>query len=260
MKICLNTSSTYQMAHKSLQPGETLEALSCGDLSIIQRKNGYRFSIDAYLLAAFVEEKPETRILDIGSGSGVISVLLAAIKKLCVTGVEVQKDMAEMSQRSIYLAGLEDRVEIVCTDIKAYDEKRFDAIVTNPPYRPVSTGRINPEKNKAISRHEILIDLDTLMRRSYELLNPSGRFYIVYPPWRLPDLVSSMRSINIEPKRMMFVYSDMDSGPEICLVSGLKDGGKELRIERPFVIYSQHGVYTQDMQDVFTKLSLPKSH
>ena len=248
------------MAHKSLQQGETLEVLSCGDLSIIQRKNGYRFSLDAYLLAAFLEEKPGTRILDIGSGSGVISLLLAAIKGLSVTGVEVQEDMAEMSQRSIHLAGLDDRVEIVCADIKDYDQQRFDAIVTNPPYRPVATGRINPENTKAVSRHEILLDLDTLMKRSHELLRPSGRFYIVYPSRRLPDLITSMRSFNIEPKRMIFVYSDMNSGPEICLVSGLKDGGRELRIEKPFVIYSQQGVYTQEMQDVFTKLNLPKRH
>jgi tRNA1Val (adenine37-N6)-methyltransferase len=242
------------MAHKFLQPGETLEVLSCGDLSIIQKKNGYRFSVDAYLLAAFVEEKPGMRILDIGSGSGVISMLLAAIKGLCVTGVEVQEDMAEMSQRSVRLAGLDDRVRIVCRDIKDYDDQLFDAIVTNPPYRPVATGRINPEKNKAVSRHEILLDLDTLMKRSWELLGPSGRFYIVYPAWRLPDLIVSMRSCNIEPKRMIALYSDMNSGPEICLVSGSKDGGRELRIERPFVIYSQQ------MHDVFTKLSLPKSH
>jgi len=248
------------MAHKSLQTGETLEMLSCGDLPIIQSKNGYRFSLDAYLLAAFAEEKPGTRVLDIGSGSGVISVLLAAIKGLCVTGVEVQEDMVEMSLRSIHLAGLDDRIEIVRSDIKEYDQHRFDAIVTNPPYRPLATGRINPEKNKALARHEILLDLDTLMKRSYELLGPSGRFYIVYPSRRLPDLVTSMRFYKIEPKRMIFVYSDMNSGPEICLVSGVKDGGQELRIERPFVIYSQHGVYTQEMQDVFTKLSLAKSH
>ena len=260
MRICLNTSSTYQMAHNIMQPGETLEVLSCGDLSIIQKKSGYRFSVDAYLLAAFVEEKPGIRVLDIGSGSGVISILLAAIKGLCATGVEVQEDMAEMSQRSVHLSGLDNRVRIVCTDIKHYDEQRFDAIVTNPPYRPVATGRINPEKNKALSRHEILLDLDTLMERSYELLKPSGRFYIVYPAWRLPDLIVSMRSFNIEPKRMIVVYSDMNSGPEICLVSGIKDGGRELRIERPFVIYSQQGVYSWEMHDVFTKLSLPKSH
>ncbi|MBN2297268.1 MAG: methyltransferase [Deltaproteobacteria bacterium] len=239
---------------------ETLDTLSCGDLSILQKKSGYRYSFDAYLLAAFVSEKPGTEILDIGSGCGVIALLLAAIKDLNVTGVEIQEEMVEMSMRSVHMANLENTVNIVCSDIKDYSGKTFDAVVTNPPYRPVSTGRINPDQNKAVARHELMLDLDTLMKKSYELLRPSGRFYIVYPAWRLPDLLSSMRSSGIEPKSMVIVYSDMDSAAEICLVSGMKDAGKELNIARPFIVYSDKGIYTVEMQEVFTSLALPKSH
>lgn len=260
MKNSLSVLSRYQMEHDLLETGETLGCLSCGDLSIIQKKDGYRFSLDAYLLAAFVEEKPGREVLDIGSGSGVISIMLAAIKGLHLTGVEVQEDMARMSRRSVEFANLQEKVRIVCCDIKEYNEQQFDAVVTNPPYRPVATGRINPQKNKAVSRHEILIDLDTLIKRSYELLRPSGCFYIVYPAWRLPDLITSMRVNNIEPKRMIFVCSDINASPEICLVSGLKDGGRELRIAKPFIVYSKQGSYTQEMQEIFTGLTLPKSH
>ncbi len=237
-----------------------MDSLSCGNLSILQKRNGYRYSLDAYLLAAFVEEREGAEILDIGSGSGVISLLLAGMKGLQVTGVEIQEDMAEMSSRSVALARLQDKVRMVCVDIRTYTGQRYDAIVTNPPYRPVQTGRINQDNSRAVSRHEILIDLETLMKRSYELLKPSGRFYIVYPAWRLPDLVFSMRTNNIEPKRMMLVYSRMNSDAEICLVSGVKDGGRELAVERPFFVYSPEGSYTREMEEVFRSLNPPKSH
>jgi len=244
----------------SKKDNETLDTLSLGGLSILQKKSGYRYSFDAYLLASSVSGKPETEILEIGSGCGVIAILLAAIKGMLVTGVEIQEEMAEMSRRSVLMANLGERVSIVCSDIKDYHARSFDAIVTNPPYRPISTGRINPDQNKAVARHELMIDLDTLMKRSYELLRPSGKFYIVYPAWRLPDLFFSMRKNGIEPKTMMIVYSNMNSSAEICLVSGMKDAGKELIIERPFIVYSDKGNYTREMQEVFTDLTLPKSH
>ena len=239
---------------------ETLDTLSCGGIAVLQKKNGYRYSLDAYLLAAFVSERPGTEILDIGSGSGVIALLLASVKGMHVTGVEIQEEMAEMSRRSVKMAGLSDRLHIVHGNIKDFSGKSFDAIVTNPPYRPVSAGRINPDKSKAVSRHELLIDLDTLMIKAYELLRPSGRFYIIYPAWRLPDLFFSMRSNGIEPKTMMSIHSHMNSPAELCLISGMKGAGRELSIARPFFVYSGKGTYTVQMQDVFAKLALPKSH
>jgi len=248
------------MATCSKKDDETLDTLSCGGIAVLQKKNGYRYSLDAYLLAAFVSERPGTEVLDIGSGSGVIALLLASVKGMHVTGVEIQEEMAEMSRRSVEMAGLADRIHIVHGDIKDFSGKSFDAIVTNPPYRPVSAGRINPDTNKAVSRHELLIDLDSLMKKAYELLKPSGRFYIVYPAWRLPDLFFSMRSSGIEPKTMMSIHSRTDLPAEICLISGMKDAGRELSIVRPFFVYSDKGTYTGQMQDVFAHLALPKSH
>lgn len=239
---------------------ETLDSLACGNLYVLQKKHGYRYSLDAYLLAAFVDEPPGTHLIDIGSGSGIISILLATMKSHHVTGIEIQDDMAEMSERSVELAGLQDRVNIVCADIREYRGQRFDAVVSNPPYRPVRAGRINNDRKRAVARHEISLDLETLLSCSYELLNPGGRFYLVYPVWRLPDLVTSMRLNRIEPKKILFVHSTPSSSAEISLVCGLKDGGKELSVCRPFYVFARQGIYTTEMEKVFKGLELPKSH
>lgn len=239
---------------------ETLDSLACSGLCVLQKKQGYRYSLDAYLLAAFADETPGSEVVDVGSGSGVLSILLAAVKGQRVTGVEIQDDMAEMSQRSVELAGLQDRVRIVHADVREYRGQRFDAVVTNPPYRPVSTGRINHDQGRAIARHEISLDLETLLKCSYDLLKQGGRFYLVYPAWRMPDLISAMRAGRIEPKRIMFVHSTPSSSAEIVLVSGLKDGGRELNVCRPFFVFARQGVYTKEMERVFRALELPKSH
>lgn len=242
------------------QEDETLDSLACSGLYVLQKKQGYRYSLDAYLLSAFVDEAPGSEVVDVGSGSGVLSILLAAVKDHRVTGVEVQHDMAEMSQRSVELAGLQDRVRIVHADVREYRGQRFDAVVTNPPYRPLSTGRISRDQGRAMARHEISLDLETLLACSYELLKPGGRFYLVYPAWRLPDLIVTMRAGRIEPKRAKFVHSTPSSSAEIVLVSGLKDGGKELKVCSPFFVFARQGVYTKEMERVFRALELPKSH
>ncbi len=243
-----------------IDPGkdETLDSLSCGSLFILQKKKGYRYSIDSYLLGAFVDEAPGTEVLEIGSGSGVVCLLLSSMKDLHVTGIEIQEDLAEMSRRSIEHSGLSDKVRISCCDIRDYSGPRFDAIVTNPPYRPLKTGRINPDSSKAIARHEISLDLDVLLKRSYELLRPQGRLYIVYPAWRIPDLLYTMRLRKIEPKRMRCVYTSSTRAAEICLVCAVRDGGREFAIESPLVIYNEDRTYHRDMEGVFKDLSLPK--
>lgn len=237
---------------------ETLDTLTCGNLSILQKRKGYRYSLDAYLLAAFVEEKPGTRVLEIGSGSGVVSILLAAMKGLAVTGVEIQRGLAEMSMRSVQRAGLADQVNIKCCDIRDYSGRKVEAIVTNPPYRPLDTGRINPDSEKAIARHELALDLEGVLQKAHEMLVPGGRFYIVYPAWRLPDLLCSMRSRHIEPKHVQCVHTSAGSSAEICLVRGLRDGGKECSVGRPIFVYTEEGTYHKEVAEVFRSLSLHK--
>lgn len=242
----------------TLHPDETLDALSCGSLSIFQKKKGYRYSLDAYLLGAFVEEAAGTEMIEIGSGSGVVSILLAAMKGLHMLGIEIQPDLAEMSGRSVERAGLQGTVRIVCKDVRDYSGPAVDAIVTNPPYRPLDTGRINPDNQKAVARHEISLDLSALLKKSHELLKPGGRFYIVYPSWRLPDLFCTMRSCRIEPKGMRCAYTSFDRTSEICLVCGIRDGGRELTIESPLLIFSGKGAYHDDMESVFRDLRFLK--
>jgi len=238
---------------------ETLDSLACGGISLFQKKRGYRYSLDAYLLASFVREAPGTEALEIGSGSGVVSLLLAALKGLSLTGVEIQEPMAEMSRRSVGLAGLADRVWIVAGDIREYAGPRVDVVVANPPYRPRKTGRVNPDGGRAVARHEISLTLEELMGRARDLLRNRGRLYLVYPAWRLADLMSAMRSHRIEPKEIMLVHSTPRSGARICLVCGVKNGGRELRVHSPFFVFSQEKVYTAEMEEVFRRLALPET-
>lgn len=254
MKECSTRSSISRTKPREVLDGETLAALTCGGLSVIQKRDGYRFSLDAYLLAAFVDEKPGAHILEIGSGSGVIAMLLAKIKHLKVTGVEVQSDMAAMSRRSVELNGLKALVDVICSDIKDYRGRKVSAVIANPPYRPINTGRLNPMNTRAIARHELRLDLDTLMESTYAYLSRLGRFYCIYPAWRLADLVSAMRSHHLEPKRLTMVHSSLDGPAELCLIMGVKDGGKELKVDAPLCVYTLDGIYSEEMTEVFRTL------
>jgi len=237
---------------------ETVDSLPCGNLLILQKKNGYRYSIDSYLLAAFVEEIPGTEALEIGSGSGVVSILTAAAKDLNVTGVEIQEEMADMSVRSVMMAGLSDKVRIVCCDIKNYPGPKVDVVLTNPPFRPLDTGRVNPIREKAVARHELSLNLDTLIRKAYKLVKQGGRFYIVDPSWGMADLISSLRAHHLEPKRIRCVHTSIDRNAEICLVCAVKEGGKECIVERPLFIYSEDKIYHEEIKNMFQSLCFEK--
>jgi len=236
--------------------GETCATLSCGDLKVIQPRRGYRFSLDAYLLAAFVDEKPGGHALEIGSGSGVIAIMLAGIKGLKVTGVEVQPVLVGMSRRSVALNGLKGDINIIESDIKEYHASPVTAVIANPPYRPLKAGRLNPECGKAVARHELKLDLDSLIGSVNEHLHRLGRFYCIYPAWRMIDLISAMRRHRLEPKRLIMVHSYADRPAELCLVKGIKDGGRELAVEAPFVVYQTQGIYSERMTRLFTTLAL----
>lgn len=240
------------------RPDETLDVLACGSIGVFQKKRGYRYSLDAYLLAAFVEEEPGTRVLEVGSGSGVVSMMLASLKGLLVTGVEIQEELAEMSRRSVARQGLAGSVEIVCADIRNYTGHKVDAVVANPPFRPPQAGRVNPDRQKAIARHEITLDLEALLKKARDLLRHRGRLYVVYPSWRLADLISAMRAVRIEPKRLKCVHTTWNAASEICLVCGTKGGGRGLEIESPLMVYNDDGSYHDDMKRVLRDLRFEK--
>ncbi len=235
-----------------MKPGCTADSFFNGRLRICQMQDGYRFSIDAVLLADFCRPRPQDRILDIGAGCGIISLLLAwRHPGIRLVGVEAQAELAELAVFNVRQNRMEDRIAIANKDIKDFrpsgGEGLFDGIVSNPPYRRAFSGRINPDRQKALARHEILLTLDSLLDRVRALLKTAGWFALVYPAERAAELLESMRRVNIEPKRLRPVYSTMESPARLVLVGGVKAGRPGLNIEPPLVIYGNDGRYTGEL-------------
>jgi len=238
---------------------ENLAELGCAGLRVWQPSDGYRFSLDAYLLAAFVDEAPDTAIFEVGYGSGVIALLLAAVKGLRVSGVEIQPRMAELARRSVALNGLDDRVELELGDFREYRGGPHAALVVNPPYRPLATGRLNPDQAIAQSRHELSLSLDELAGGAARSLKPGGRFYCIYPAWRLVDLMAQLRGAGLEPKRLRTVHSRIDGPGRLCLVAATRGGGRELKLEAPLIIYGADGQYSEEVRAIFAGLGQQKA-
>lgn len=236
----------------------TETSLGPGGLTVWQPVDGYRFSVDAYLLAAFVNEAPGAAVFEVGYGSGVIAVLLAAVKGLLVSGIEIQPRMVELANFSVATNGLQERVQLAQGDFREYRGGPHAALVVNPPYRPLATGRLNPDSAKAHSRHELSLTLDELVAGAARCLRPGGRFYCIYPAWRLVDLLAKLRSAGLEPKRLRTVHSVSDGPARLCLVSATRGGGPELKLEAPLVIYRPDGQYTDEVTAIFAGLGQQK--
>lgn len=236
---------------------ETLTELGACGLKVWQPLNGYRFSLDAYLLADFVDEEPETDLFEVGYGSGVIAILLAA-RGLSVSGIEIQPQMAELASRSVALNGLSVSCRLSHGDFREYCGGPHDAIVSNPPYRPLQTGRINPDSARAQSRHELSLRLNELALGLKRNLKTGGRFYCIYPAWRLVDLLAALRENGIEPKKLRMVHSAQDTPAQLCLVSAIKGGGRELSIDKPLFVYKAAQQYSDEVASVFAGLGQQK--
>jgi len=234
------------------------------DIKIHQNKNGYRFSIDALLLASFAERPVVRKIVDFGAGSGIIGLLLARkYPNAKVLLVELQENLARLAKRNIQLNRLEDRVEVIRMDIKALSCNNgfgpsglgplsFDLVVSNPPYRRVKSGLINPDDEKAIARHEILLSLNDLVKAAAALLKHHGRLCIIHLPERLTEIISVMRDNGLEVKRVRCVHSTMTTDAKMLLVEAAKAARTGLKIERPLIIYNEDGSYTDEMQGCYS--------
>ena len=226
-----------------LKENERLEDLGYAGLKIIQNTKGFCFGIDSVVLSDFAKDiKDNAKVLDLGTGTGIISILLCGKTNLSkVTGVEVQQEVYEMAKRSIQLNNLEDKFDIICEDIlnleKIYGQNCFDVIVTNPPYKKKDTGIINEEITKKISRHETTAELEDFIRVSNKLLKDKGEFYLVHRPERLVDILFYMRKYKLEPKQMKFVYSDSKKEPKIVLIKGVKNAKPFLKIDKNLYLY-----------------------
>lgn len=227
-----------------IKPGERLDDLQLNGLELIQDPNKFCFGVDAVFLSDFVRVKPGETVLDMGTGNGIIPVLLSAKtqgKKF--TGLEIQPDTAEMARRSVRLNHLEERIEIVTGDIKEAAEifkpAFFDVITTNPPYMLAQHGLTNSADTKTIARHEVLCSLDDILRESMRLLQDKGRFYMIHRPFRLAEILIKMNAYKIEAKRLQFVHPYIDKEPTMVLIEGVRGARSRVTVEPPIIMYER---------------------
>ncbi len=240
--------------------GETLDDILGGKISILQKKKGYRFSLDALLLAHFVRLKRGDHVIDLGTGSGVVAIITAR-RKECgrIVGVDIQEDLVDMARRNVEINALVDKVDILRGDARNIDSlfnpQSFHAIIFNPPYRKLKSGRINPDNQKSVARHEIKGTLHDFLKAAGYVLKKSGRVSIIYPATRMVELLTSMRIAGVEPKRLRMVHSHSALRGEFVLAEGVKGGREELEILPPLFIYDENGNYTEAMTGIFRELS-----
>ena len=240
----------------TLHENERLDELHRNGYKIIQDKGRFCFGMDAVLLSGFARVKPGEKVLDLGTGTGIIPILLEAkTDGEHFTGLEIQPESADMASRSVAYNDLQDKIDIVVGDIKDASQRfgasSFDVITTNPPYMIGQHGINNGQDAWTIPGHQILCDLDDILRESAKMLKPSGRFYMVHRPFRLAEIFSKMIEYRIEPKRMQLVYPVVDKEPNMVLIEGLRGGKSRITVEKPLIVYKQPGVYTDEIYDIY---------
>ena len=244
----------------NLKENERIDDLEFKGLKIIQNEKGFCFGIDSVLLSDFVKNiKKDSLVMDLGTGTGIIPILLCGKTKLSkVVGVELQEEVAEMAKRSSKLNNLEDKFQILNEDIlnlnKLYENQTFDVIVTNPPYKKKDTGAVNEDKRKIISRSETTAFLEDFIKISRDLLKDKGEFYMVHRPERLVDILYLLRKYKIEPKELRFVYSNINRPPKMVLVKGIKNAKEFLKVDKNLYIYDDNGNYTEEILKIYNKL------
>ncbi|MBW2569421.1 MAG: tRNA1(Val) (adenine(37)-N6)-methyltransferase [Deltaproteobacteria bacterium] len=231
----------------------TTDTFYNGRIQVKQNKSGYRFSIDAVLLASHACPREDDKVLDLGTGCGIIPLMLAYRNpKIKIYGVELQKALAEIAVINIKDNNMEDRVTILCLDIKDLKQDMVsgpvDLVVCNPPYRKVKSGRMNPDEQRAVARHEIKVTLYDVIETSCRMLHTSGKFITIYPAERLVDIISQMRSAGIEPKFFRMVYSKREAEAKLILLEGVKGGRPGIKIGPPLIIYHKDGSYTDELE------------
>jgi tRNA1Val (adenine37-N6)-methyltransferase len=236
-----------------------LHSLFEGRLNLYQYKKGYRFSIDTLLLAAFARERLRGSVADLGTGSGVLPILLARSPDICsLTGFEIQPELAELALRNVGLHDLGQRVSIKQADIKVirslHKAESFDAAIANPPFFPLGSGRINPDSQHAAARHELLATLNDFVSAAAYLIKNGGRFCAIFPASRSTDILCTMRENRIEPKVVRCVHSRPDEPGVMLLVEGIKNAGSQTTILPALVIYSEGQAYSPEVVSMFETL------
>ena len=242
-----------------LKDNERIDDLQINNLKIIQNVHGFCFGIDSVLLSDFAKQiKNKSNVIDLGTGTGIISILLTAkINASNIIGVELQEQVADMAKRSIILNNLQSKINIINEDIRKLDKilniGYYDAIVTNPPYMKKDSGLQNENNTKLISRHEVECTLEDIARVSYKLLKDNGEIYMVHRPDRLVDIMEIFRKYRLEIKEMRLVFSNIDSQANLVLIKAVKNGKSFLKIHKPLYIYQEDGKYTNDILEIYNK-------
>lgn len=239
-----------------LKPNERIDDLQRNHYKIIQDPGRFCFGMDAVLLSGFAGAGEGDRVLDLGTGTGIIPILMEAKTKAAhFTGLEIQPDSADMALRSVKLNGLQNKIDIVTGDIKEadrlFDAASFDVVTCNPPYMTEHHGLTNPEAPKAIARHEILCTLEDVIRVSSRLLKPGGNLFMVHRPFRLSDIIVLLRQYRLEPKRMKLVHPFKDKEPNMVLLEAKRGGRPRMTVEKPLIVYKEPGVYMDEIYEIY---------
>lgn len=252
----MNLSEEKERLPIELKEGERIDELHRNGYRIIQNERLFCFGMDAVLLSGFAKVEEGEQVLDLGTGTGIIPILLAAkTPGKHFTGLEISKTSADMAARSVALNNLTQRMDIVQGDIKEAGElfapASFDVVTSNPPYMIGQHGLVNPDSEKAAARHEILCTLEDVVCAAAKLVRSGGRFYLVHRPFRLAEIIRTLSSYHLEPKRMQLVYPYVDREPNMVLIEAVRGGRSRMTVEKPLIVYERPGVYTSEITGLY---------
>ena len=242
-----------------VKDGETLYDLQLKDICIIQKREGFRFGIDAVLLANFANVKKKHKVMDLCTGTGIVPFIIKGKKEPeKIVGLEIQNEFVEMANRSIKINGFNDTMEFLHGDLKDKEllksVGRFDVVTVNPPYKLEKSGIVNPNDKYAIARHEVMCNLDNVIEACRIVLKDNGRLYMVHRPERLADIFCIMRKYKIEPKRVQMVHPNTKKPANILLVEGQRDGGAYLKWEPPIYVYNDDGSFSKEINEIYGRI------
>jgi len=240
----------------NLKEHERIDELQRNGYKIIQNQEKFCFGMDAVLLSGFTKVKKGSTVLDMGTGTGIIPILLEAKTEAShLTGLEIQEESADMARRSVALNQLQDKIDIVTGDIKQASElfgaSSYDVVTCNPPYMIGQHGLKNSDAPKSIARHEVLCTFEDVAREAARILRPGGNLYLVHRPFRLAEIIETLIRYKIEPKRMQLVYPYIDKEPNMVLIEANRGGKSRLTVEKPLIVYKEPNVYTDEIYDIY---------